>query len=102
MRFRWSLHTGQNSPTECNRRDVGTVRIGLGRLGRVDAASRQVGGLDDLREEAHALLLESLAGQGRSAEAIEHYERAVALFEEALGVAPGALRRPLEKVGLLL
>ncbi|MCA9790850.1 MAG: hypothetical protein KC910_03615 [Candidatus Eremiobacteraeota bacterium] len=67
-----------------------------------ELAARELLTLDDLRDEAHALLLEALACQGRSAEAIEHYEKAVDLFEEEIGVAPTALRRPLEQVGLLL
>lgn len=58
--------------------------------------------LDDLREEAHALLLEALVGDGRSAEAVAHYEKAEQLFETEIGVFPTRLRQSLAGLGLLL
>lgn len=57
---------------------------------------------DDLREESHRLLIESLGRSGRSAEAVAHYEAAVELFESEIGVAPDRLKEPLLELGLLL
>lgn len=58
--------------------------------------------LDDLREESHAILIEALGRSGRSAEAVNHYEKAVELFEEEIGVSPDSLQQPLKELGLIL
>jgi two-component SAPR family response regulator/uncharacterized protein (DUF1810 family) len=58
--------------------------------------------LDDLREETHTLMIEILGRAGRSAEAVSHYESAIDLFENEIGVAPERLKEPLVDLGLLL
>lgn len=68
----------------------------------VEQSCRELLLLDDLREESHVLLLEALVGDGRSAEAIAHYEKAEQLFEQEIGVLPGHLRDTLVRLGLLL
>ena len=68
----------------------------------VEQCARELLLIDDLREEAHCLLLEALAGAGRPVEAVAHYERAQQLFEEEIGVFPGRLRETLVGLGLLL
>jgi predicted ATPase/DNA-binding SARP family transcriptional activator len=45
--------------------------------------------LEPFQESAHARLIESLALQGEGQTALAHYERAVALLADELGVAPG-------------
>ena len=68
----------------------------------VEQSARELLLLDDLREESHVLLLEALVGNGRSAEAIAHYEAAERLFEREIGVLPSRLREALSRLGLLL
>ena len=68
----------------------------------VEQCARELLLLDDLREESHCLLLEALAGDGRSAEAVAHYEIAQNIFEQEIGVSPASLRETLAKLGLLI
>jgi len=81
---------------------VARVHLARGDFQQAESASRELIKLDDLREEAHVLLIESLAKVGRSAEAVAHYEKAVELFEEEIGVTPESLRNALVELGLLL
>lgn len=67
-----------------------------------EVAARRMLLADDLREEAHEVAIRALAGDGRSAEAIRHYEQAVNLFEQEIGVLPTHLTAVLQEVGLLL
>ncbi len=53
--------------------------------------ARQLLALDDLREEAHALLIEAQAREGRVREATLTYHAAVRHFESELGVVPASL-----------
>lgn len=68
----------------------------------VEKSARELLLLDDLREESHGLLLEALVGDGRSAEAIAHCEKAEQLFEQEIGIFPDHLRDTLVRLGLLL
>lgn len=74
----------------------------LGACEAAELTAREAIGRDDLREESHALLIEALARDGRSREAVEHYEKAVQLFESEIGVTPRILSLTLERLGLLL
>ncbi len=67
-----------------------------------EISARELLLLDDLREDSHTLLLRALAGSGRSAEAVAHYEQAVDLFEREIGVAPARLKSGLVELGLIL
>ena len=67
-----------------------------------EVAARRMLVLDDLREEAHEIAIRALAGDGRSAEAIRHYEQTVDLFEQEIGVAPASLMSVLQDTGLML
>ena len=58
--------------------------------------------LDDLREDSHLLRIEALCKGGRSAEAVTHYETAVDLFEEEIGVRPESLTVLMVELGLIL
>ena len=67
-----------------------------------EVVARKMLVLDDLREEAHEITIRALAGDGRSAEAIRHFEETVDLFEREIGVAPSSLTGVLQDTGLLL
>lgn len=67
-----------------------------------ESAARELIKLDDLREESHLLLIKALAQDGRSAEAVAHYEVAVDLFEEEIGISPESLQQVLVELGLVL
>ena len=67
-----------------------------------EVAARRMLAADDLREDAHEITIRALAGDGRSAEAIRHYEETVNLFEEEIGVSPASLQSVLQETGLLL
>ncbi len=67
-----------------------------------EISARKILSVDDLREDAHGLLIEAVGADGRPAEAVRIYEEAVELFEREIGIAPASLRRLLERIGLLL
>lgn len=72
------------------------------RYEEAEVAARRMLALDDLREDAHEICIRALAGDGRSAEAIRHYEETVDLFEEEIGVSPASLTGVLQDTGLML
>jgi len=67
-----------------------------------EVAARRMLLLDDLREDAHEIAIRALSGDGRSAEAIRHYEETVDLFEREIGVSPASLTSVLQDTGLML
>lgn len=67
-----------------------------------EIAARRMLSMDDLREDAHEITIRALAGDGRSAEAIRHYEETVDLFEREIGVSPASLMSVLQETGLML
>ena len=67
-----------------------------------EVAARRMLVLDGLREDAHEIAIRALAGDGRSAEAIRHYEETVDLFEREIGVSPASLTSVLQDTGLML
>jgi two-component SAPR family response regulator len=81
---------------------VARSHLQQGNYQEVERWARDLIGLDDLREEAHDLLLEALVGQGRSVEAVAHYERTEELFEQEIGVFPERLRESLARLKLLI
>lgn len=72
------------------------------RFEEAEVAARRMLGVDDLREDAHEVVIRALAGDGRSADAVRHYEETVDLFEEEIGVAPASLMSVLQDTGLML
>jgi two-component SAPR family response regulator len=72
------------------------------RFEEAEVAARRMLTLDDLREDAHEICIRALAGDGRSAEAIRHYEETVDLFEQEIGVSPASLTGVLQDTGLML
>jgi DNA-binding SARP family transcriptional activator len=72
------------------------------RYEEAEVAARRMLAADDLREDAHEITIRALACDGRSAEAIRHYEETVDLFEREIGVSPSSLTAVLQETGLLL
>lgn len=56
----------------------------------VAALARQLLAIDPLLEEAHRQLMEALAHLGQRAQALAHFSNARRLFQEELGMEPGA------------
>lgn len=76
--------------------------LDAGHFEEAEVAARRMLAIDDLREDAHEIAIRALAGDGRSAEAIRHYEETVDLFEEEIGVSPASLMSVLQETGLVL
>lgn len=72
------------------------------RYEEAEVVARRMLSADDLREDAHEMLIRALSGDGRSADAIRHYEETVNLFEQEIGVSPSSLTAVLQQTGLLL
>lgn len=72
------------------------------RFEEAEVAARRMLGMDDLREDAHEIVIRALAGDGRSADAVRHYEETVDLFEQEIGVSPASLMSVLQDTGLML
>jgi DNA-binding SARP family transcriptional activator/CheY-like chemotaxis protein len=60
----------------------------------LDAASRALA-INNLREDAHRLMMKALAAAGRRAEALKHYQKLVALFDRELNAEPDAATKSL-------
>ncbi len=74
---------------------LGEAEEGRGDLQRaLEAASRAVA-MDELREDAHRLIIRCLAAAGRRAEALKRYDRLAALLKRELDVEPDASTRSL-------
>src|SRR4029077_19303423 len=58
------------------------------------AAHRAIA-VNDLREDAHRLIVQALAAMGRKAEALKHYQDLVALLKRELNTEPDAATRSL-------
>jgi class 3 adenylate cyclase/DNA-binding SARP family transcriptional activator len=76
--------------------------IGLGQqelaAGRVDdalKAGQRANGLNNLREDAHRLIIQALSDTGRSAEAVKYYQDVVTLLKRELHTEPDAATRAL-------
>lgn len=76
--------------------------LNTSRFEEAEVAARRMLSIDDLREDAHQIVIRALVADGRSAEAIRHYEQAVNLFEREIGVSPANLTAILQETGLLL
>lgn len=64
--------------------------ITLGDPEAAELVARRILSSDDLREEAHATLIESLSAQGRHGDAIRHYHDAVKHLHAEIGLAAPA------------
>jgi TolB-like protein/DNA-binding SARP family transcriptional activator/Tfp pilus assembly protein PilF len=74
---------------------LGELEEGGGEVQRaLDLASRAIA-LDELREDAHRLIIRCLAAAGRRAEALKRYDQLAALLKRELDVEPDASTRCL-------
>ncbi|WP_336214191.1 AfsR/SARP family transcriptional regulator [Nonomuraea sp. LPB2021202275-12-8] len=67
--------------------------LGAGRLTSAESLLRSACQADPLDEEAHALLIESLSGLGRTAAALAVYDRVRRRLSAELGMSPGSQLR---------
>ena len=69
---------------------LGEHELQAGKFDAALAAANRAIGINNLREDAHRLVLRALAGAGRRSDALRHFEELVALFKRELNVEPDA------------
>ncbi len=74
---------------------LGGQELAAGRAEHALKAGQRAIALNNLREDAHRLIVQALAGAGRKAEALRHYEDLVALLKRELSTEPDAATRAL-------
>src|SRR5207253_4090298 len=74
---------------------LGELELAAGRTEHALKAGQRAIALNDMREDAHRLILQALAATGRKAEALKHYEDLVALLERELSTEPDATTKSL-------
>ena len=67
---------------------LGKQQLAAGRFAEALKAGRRVIALNNLREDAHRLIVKALAAAGRKAEALKHYQDLVALLRRELNAEP--------------
>jgi TolB-like protein/DNA-binding SARP family transcriptional activator len=79
-----------------------SAMVGLGEeelaAGRADLAlkiGQRAGALNNMREDAHRLIMQALSETGRNAEALKYYQEVVALLKRELNTEPDAVTRAL-------
>jgi two-component SAPR family response regulator len=73
----------------------GEIELDLGHADKALETSRRGLAINDLREDAHRLMLRALAATGRKAEALKHYQDVVALLKRELNTEPDAATKSL-------
>jgi DNA-binding SARP family transcriptional activator/CheY-like chemotaxis protein len=71
-------------------RRLAEIELGLGHADKALEAAGRALAINNLREDAHRMMIEALAGAGRRAEALKHYQDLVALLKRELNVEPDA------------
>src|SRR5258708_2730096 len=74
---------------------LGEQELAAGRAEHALKVGRRAIALNNMREDAHRLIVQSLAAAGRKAEALKHYQDLVALLERELNAEPDAATRSL-------
>jgi class 3 adenylate cyclase/DNA-binding SARP family transcriptional activator len=74
---------------------LGEQELAAGRAEHALKAGQRAIALNDMREDAHRLIVQALAATGRKAEALKHYEGLVALLRRELNTEPDAATRSL-------
>ena len=74
---------------------LGEQEFAAGRAEHALKAGQRAIALNDLREDAHRLIVQALAATGRKAEALKHYQDVVALLKRELNTEPDAATRSL-------
>ena len=77
---------------------LGEQELAAGRAEHALKAGRRAVALDNMREDAHRLIVQALAATGRKAEALKHYQDLVALLKRELNTEPDAATRSLAAV----
>ena len=74
---------------------LGEQELAAGRAEHALKAGRRAIALNNMREDAHRLIVQALAATGRKAEALKHYEDLVALLKRELNTEPDAATKSL-------
>jgi len=74
---------------------LGEQELAAGRPGHALKAGQRAIALNNMREDAHRLIVQALAATGRKAEALRHYQDLVALLKHELNTEPDAATRSL-------
>jgi class 3 adenylate cyclase/DNA-binding SARP family transcriptional activator len=74
---------------------LGEQELAAGRAEHALKAGQRAITLNNLREDAHRLIVQSLAAAGRKAEALKHYQDLVALLKRELNTEPDAATKSL-------
>ncbi|MBR1253455.1 AAA family ATPase [Bradyrhizobium sp. AUGA SZCCT0240] len=74
---------------------LGEQELAAGRAEQALKAGQRAIVLNDMREDAHRLIVRALAATGRKAEALKHYQDLVALLRRELNTEPDAATRSL-------
>src|SRR4029077_6609452 len=74
---------------------LGEQELAAGRAEHALKAGQRAIALNDMREDAHRLIVQALAATGRKAEALKHYQDLVALLERELNTEPDAATKSL-------
>jgi class 3 adenylate cyclase/DNA-binding SARP family transcriptional activator/sugar phosphate isomerase/epimerase len=74
---------------------LGEQELAAGRAGHALKAGQRAIALNNIREDAHRLIVQALAATGRKAEALKHYQDLVALLKHELNTEPDAATRSL-------
>jgi class 3 adenylate cyclase/DNA-binding SARP family transcriptional activator len=77
---------------------LGEQELAAGRAEQALKAGQRAIALNNMREDAHRLIVQALAATGRKAEALKHYQGLVALFRRELNTEPDAETRSLVAV----
>ena len=74
---------------------LGEQELAAGRAEHALKAGQRAIALNNMREDAHRLIVQALAATGRKAEALKHYQDLVALLKRELNTEPDAATRSL-------
>jgi class 3 adenylate cyclase/DNA-binding SARP family transcriptional activator len=74
---------------------LGEQELSAGRAEQALKAGQRAIALNDIREDAHRLIVQALAATGRKSEALKHYQGLVALLKRELNTEPDAATRSL-------
>ena len=74
---------------------LGELELAAGRAEQALKAGQRAIALNNMREDAHRLIVQALAATGRKAEALKHYQDLVALLRRELNTEPDAATRSL-------
>jgi class 3 adenylate cyclase len=74
---------------------LGEQELAAGRAEHALKAGQRAIALNNMREDAHRLIVQALAATGRKAEALKHYQHLVALLKRELNTEPDAATRSL-------